>query len=114
MANLTLRAPPERKVIKVGANKYVSESICQTDPQECIDTSAVNKTIPVVVAPIYKRTIQQCSEARAKDWEVYCQVLHSQGFEIDCVNANVASKEEILDNLMEGAQSAQMKCLMGN
>jgi hypothetical protein len=99
------------KYVKVG-DVYVSESVCKAYPKQCEVKPNQTTVAPKVQIP-NKRTAAECSAARAKDWEIYCAIVRQEGFEIDCVNANVKAKNEILDNLAEGLQSWQAKCLRG-
>jgi hypothetical protein len=51
-----------------------------------------------------------CKEAAIKDWNAYCVIMQSQGFLIDCQNANKDVKKEILGRLKEGKASYQYRC----
>lgn len=60
-----------------------------------------------------KRSASECTSARIKDWEFYCQSMHSQGIDIDCYNTNINAKDEILDRLANMTQSYQGRCING-
>lgn len=93
------------KFIKVG-DKYVSESICQAYPAECVVSQP---TAPP--AKVYNpRTPGECSGAREKDWEVFCW---QRAKEISCDAVTDANKDQILDSIAEGYYSNQAVCLRG-
>ena len=54
-----------------------------------------------------------CSKERIMDWDTYCNIIHSQKIELDCVNTNEEAKSSILDNLANSKQSYQYRCLHG-
>jgi hypothetical protein len=55
-----------------------------------------------------------CFDAQEKDWLIICQVLHTQGMDIDCGNTNITGKTDILRNLEQSSTTWQYKCLYGN
>ena len=73
---------------------------------------AATKPIPVVVLPIIK-TAQECVWARVKDWKTYCGIMWGEGWQIDCDNVDVTTKNQILDRIAAGKQSNQARCLTG-
>jgi len=54
-----------------------------------------------------------CPKAREYDWRTYCTIMYSEGWQIDCDNANVAAKEEILNQIVFARSSAQYACVIG-
>lgn len=72
-----------------------------------------NLTLIVNAPPAAHKTTEQCAPARAQDWSAFCAILQSQGMVIDCLHANEASKNEILDRLVNSVQSYQARCLRG-
>lgn len=70
-----------------------------------------NKTVLPAIKP--KRTEEQCKSAMERDWQWYCASMWSQGIELDCTNANVKAKAEILSNIQNSSGSWYGKCLRG-
>ena len=59
------------------------------------------------------KSMSDCQAARERDWQVYCQIMWSSGFQLDCDNANEIAKNEILDRLILSKSSWQAMCLRG-
>jgi hypothetical protein len=55
-----------------------------------------------------------CSNAQEKDWQVICPIVRSQmGNGIDCDNANLAGKADMLKNIQTSKTTYQYQCLYG-
>lgn len=104
-AILSYFKPEEAKMVKVG-NQYISEKVCKETPALCEIKNETKK--PPAQKPIVK-TIEQCLDAREKDWQNWCWINPK----IDCANAPASAKKEILDNLAKSENSHQGRCLRG-
>ena len=58
--------------------------------------------------------LKYCQNERAKDWDAYCAIVHTQGMEIDCYNANKEAKRAILNTLAKQRGSQQYRCAYGS
>ena len=104
--------------LKANLTKTEAKAILQEISTFNGQAPAIQQEPPVITADEAKPSVVSpnkaeitCAEAKIKDWNAYCVIMQSQGFLIDCQNANEGVKQEILGRLATGRQSYQYGCV---
>lgn len=63
--------------------------------------------------PMAVKNWNLCQSEADADWLAYCGILNSQGFAMDCENANKAEVKAIKWRLAWQQSTRQYKCLFG-
>lgn len=110
---------------------WVSDLVCRNDPAFCgmpanittvnqkpdvvqLNGTAPNITFNISAQPVVQnRTAANCTSAREKDWRIYGSLLAANNMYIDIWHVSDANKKMILDNIANGRQSSQARCLRG-